>query len=118
MGRKMNLDEYRVGRVIVFVLDGHIDKTAAVSIGERIETALQPCTDGIVLDLESVSGMDAVGVPTLLNAAARARLMQVDLHLCSLSFKLRQAVVQSGLPDRFPVHARRADAVSAATKRS
>lgn len=112
----MNLDEYRIGRVIVLVLDGHVDEVASASLVERIEAVLQPGTDGIVLDFEGVSDLEVIGVRMLAAAAALARGANADLHLCSLPFKLRQTLAQAGLPGRMPIHARRGDAVSAATK--
>ena len=52
----------------------------------------------------------------LSTAAELARSVTADLHLCSLSFKLRETVVATGLPGHLPIHAHRVDAVSAATK--
>ncbi len=112
----MDLDEYRVGRVIVLVLNGRVDEVASASLVERIETALQPGTDGIVLDFEGVNGLDGTGIRMLSAAAELAKGMNADLHLCSLPFKLRETVAATGLPDHLPIHARRVDAVSAATK--
>lgn len=108
----MDLREEHHGDVAVVDIQGRIDSTTALTLGERL-TGILGAGKALVLDLRQLEYISSAGFRVLLLAAKQADATGRRLVLCGMSPKVRQLFDLGGFLDVFPISASREDAIAA-----
>jgi anti-anti-sigma factor len=108
----VDLREEHHGDVAVVDIQGRIDSTTALTLGERLAGILG-AGKALVLDLRQLEYISSAGFRILLLAAKQADAAGRRLVLCGMSPKVRQLFDLGGFLDVFQISASREDAIVA-----
>jgi anti-sigma B factor antagonist len=99
------------GRVRVLKLRGQIDRSAEEPLLAAYQEASSSGAEAIVLNFDSVEGMDTVGLELLITLLAKAEQQRQRLVACGLSTPLQQALAVSYLDEALEVFDDEAEAL-------
>jgi anti-anti-sigma factor len=82
---------------LVTALSGRLDSARAPAVREQLLRLLRPAASRLVLDLTSVTDIDAAGLAVLVGTERRARLLGGSLRLAAARPAVSMAVHAAGL---------------------
>ena len=96
----------------IAVVDGEIDASNAVDVGDRLRELLTNRSAALVVDLSRTSYLDSAGINVLFDLGTELRDRQQELHLVvPHSSPIMRAISFTGLDAVVPTHATRDAAV-------
>jgi anti-anti-sigma factor len=99
------------GRIRVLKVRGRIGRSAEEPLMAAYQEASSSGAEAVVLNFDSVEGMDTVGLELLITLLAKAEQQQQRLVACGLSAPLRQAFAVSYLDEALEVFSDEAEAL-------
>lgn len=97
------LDPYLAPQGWVVAAMGHLDVEGGRALAQCVDRVLTAGGEGLVVDLRSLSGLDAGGAGTLLRIAHRCALTGVPLHVVADDPVLLDALERVALRSRLHV---------------
>jgi anti-sigma B factor antagonist len=109
----MNMQEKRVGHVVVLTVDGDITlgESGAARLAETVRRLVQRGEEQLVLDLGRVRYVDSAGLGELVQCAAIARNRGSVVKLVNVTKRLRDLLVVTKLLTVFDCFDREEEAV-------
>jgi anti-sigma B factor antagonist len=108
----MEIQELETGRVTVLVINGRVDSSNAIDLGNKIRALYATPGRRLLLDLEEMDYISSAGFRTLLIALRRAADTGGRLALCCLTSKVRDLFEMGGFLDNFDIKSAREEGVS------
>lgn len=101
------------GDVPVVSVEGEIDATNIVTLGERLRTALSNLGTALIVDLTQTTYLDSAGLNLLFQLAGELHQRQQQLHLVVVpASPIARVVAIVGLDVVVPTHATTGDALA------
>lgn len=89
--------------VTIFVLDGRVDSSGAIQMGDMLQSAVSEGQTRLVLDMAGVSYINSAGLRTLADILTQCRANDGDLLLASLSPKVERVFKIIGFDKFFAI---------------
>ncbi len=89
--------------VMIFVLEGRVDSSGALEMGESLQKAVSEGDTRLVLDMGGVSYINSAGLRTLADILTQCRANDGDLLLAALSPKVERVFKIIGFDKFFDI---------------
>jgi len=109
----MELNDQRLGDVLVVAVQGRVDTATAPTLAAHLEQAIAQRARTVLVDLAAVDYVSSAGFRALLVGGDQARAAGERLHLCAVPEKIRRLFDVGGFSALFTVHADRVGALAA-----
>ncbi len=108
----MDIQELETGRVTVLAINGRIDSSNAIDLGNKLRALYAAPGRRLLLDLQQLEYISSAGFRTLLIALRRAGDTGGLLALCGLTSRVRDLFEMGGFLDNFAIKPTREDGIS------
>ncbi|NDV19270.1 anti-sigma factor antagonist [Pseudodesulfovibrio sp. JC047] len=112
MAEALHFEEQTLGDVVVLILQGRFDATAALPVKNRIRSLMDEESRYFVVDLGKVSFIDSSGLGALVAALRHVTNSDGDLRLANMTDKIQQVFSLIRLDKVFNVYPDVASAVT------
>ncbi|NJP04318.1 MAG: STAS domain-containing protein [Chloroflexaceae bacterium] len=109
----MEITTRSVDAVMILELNGQFESDEGRPVVEWLEQAASTPPARIVINLESVSFIDSIGLAALVRNMKRCREVEGDVHLCNLQKRVYRTFRLTRLDRAFRIFDNEADAVRA-----
>lgn len=107
----MEVREDSVGGVTVLVVQGRVDSTTALALGEQLTGALASPQKRLIVDLAGVDYLSSAGLRVLLLAAKQVDQIHGKLVLHGLNSRVQEVFETSGFTSFLTICANRDEAL-------
>ncbi len=92
--------------------EGRVDGTTAREFHEKLDAAVTPEDDAVILDMERLSYISSAGLRVVLIIAKALQRQNSKFAICALSVAIREVFQMSGFDKIIPVHDSRVEALA------
>ena len=110
-----NVSFERVGTIAVAAISGEVDMSNAATVRRRIEEAVIPDDEALILDLSALSFIDSAGLHSVFELGAVLEERRQRLFVCAdEGGQVERTIEIVGMPRAVPVHRTLDEAIAAA----
>lgn len=105
----------RVGAISIAAVSGEVDMSNAASVRRRVEEAVTPDDEALILDLSGLSFIDSAGLHSVFELGAALEERRQRLYVCAdEGGQVERTIEIVGMPRAVSVHRALDEAIAAA----